>query len=71
MKYSLRTPGQAAQRLRFIDVYRSYVINYNLGEHLVRQWVEKQVGAGKDPARRWEVFVGLLSSPRLPKALGL
>jgi hypothetical protein len=69
--YSLRTPEQAAQRLRFIDTYRSYVINYNLGEHLVRGWVERQGGTVADPGRRWAAFVDLISSPRLPKALGL
>jgi hypothetical protein len=71
VRYSLRTPAQAAQRLRFIDAYRSYVINYNLGEHLVRGWVERQGGTVADPARRWAAFVDLISSPRLPKALGL
>ena len=71
VRYSLRTEAQAAQRLRFIDTYRSYVINYNLGEHLVRTWVERQGGTLEDPARRWAVFVDLISSPRLPKALGL
>jgi hypothetical protein len=69
--YSLRTEAQAAQRLRFIDTYRSYVINYNLGEQLVRQWVEGQGGTVADPARRWAAFVDLISSPRLPRALGL
>lgn len=69
--YSLRTEAQAAQRLRFIDTYRSYVINYNLGEQLVRSWVERQGGTVENPERRWEVFVDLISSPRLPKALGL
>lgn len=71
VKYSLRTEAQAAQRLRFIDTYRSYVINYNLGEQLVRDWVVGQGGTVTDPARRWAVFVDLISSPRLPKALGL
>jgi hypothetical protein len=71
IKYSLRTAAQAAQRLRFVETYRSYVINYNLGEQLVRRWVEAQGGTVADPKRRWEVFVDLVSSPRLPKALGL
>lgn len=70
MKYSLRTGDQAAQRLRFIDTYRSYVINYNLGEQLVRDWVNRKGGTADHPARRWEAFVDLISSPRLPKALG-
>ena len=71
VKYSLRTEAQAAQRMRFVDVYRSYVINYNLGEQLVRRWVERQGGVESEPAKRWAVFVDLISSPRLPKALGL
>ncbi|HEY3271999.1 MAG TPA: hypothetical protein VGJ89_12385 [Geothrix sp.] len=71
VRYSLRTEAQAAQRLRFIDTYRSYVINYNLGEQLVRSWVERQGGTVADPDRRWAVFVGLISSPRLPRSLGL
>lgn len=71
VRYSLRTEAQAAQRLRFIETYRSYVINYNLGEQLVREWVERQGGTVADAARRWEVFGDLISSPRLPRALGL
>jgi hypothetical protein len=71
VRYSLRTEAQAAQRLRFIDTYRSYVINYNLGEQLVRDWVERQGGTVADPDRRWAVFVDLISSPRLPRSLGL
>ncbi len=71
VKYSLRTEAQAAQRLRFIDTYRSYVINYNLGEQLVRTWVEAQGGTLDDPARRWTLFLELISSPRLPRGLGL
>lgn len=70
VRYSLRTEAQAAQRLRFIDTYRSYVINYNLGEQLVRGWVEGQGGTVGNSARRWAVFVDLISSPRLPRALG-
>ncbi len=70
MKYSLRTAAQAAQRLRFIETYRSYVINYNLGEARVRDWVNHQGGTADQPMRRWAVFVELISSPRLPEALG-
>jgi hypothetical protein len=66
-RYALMEPARAQQRVRFIDKYRSYVINYNLGKDLVREYVERQGGA--DPARRWEVFGELLSSPRLPSGL--
>ena len=58
----------ALQRVRFIDKYRSYVINYNLGKDLVRAHVEALAPAG-DVAKRWQVFGELLSSPRLPSGL--
>jgi len=67
VRYALMTPAQAEQRTRFFDKYRSYVINYNAGEELVREWVERQAGA--DPAARWAAFVALISSPRLPASL--
>jgi len=67
-KFALATPDRALQRVRFIDKYRSYVINYNLGKDLVRAHVEALVPSN-DPARRWQVFGELLSSPRLPSGL--
>ncbi|HUP50735.1 MAG TPA: hypothetical protein VNA04_18320 [Thermoanaerobaculia bacterium] len=66
-RYALMSPERARQRVRFIDQYRSYVINYNLGKDLVRQYVERQTG--NDSKRRWEVFKQLLSTPRLPSNL--
>ena len=68
-KYALMEPKRAEQRVRFIDQYRSYVINYNLGEDLVQKHVEKRGGTAKDPEKRWQIFEELLSSPRLPSAL--
>jgi hypothetical protein len=68
-QYAMATPAQAEQRVRFFDQYRSYVINYNLGRDLVRAYIERQGGTEDDPARRWEVFADLLSSPRLPSSL--
>ena len=66
-RYWLITPEEAAKNLRFIDTYRSYVINYNLGRDLVRAWVER--APGDTPAARWAVFRGLLSAPHLPGEL--
>jgi hypothetical protein len=66
---ALSSPERARQRMAFIDQYRSYVINYNLGRDLVRRWVESRGGTADRPERRWEVFSGLLSSPRLPSGL--
>ena len=60
-------PERAEQRVRFIDRYRSYVINYNLGEDLVEQYLARQAGDDRDA--RWDAFIALLSSPRLPSGL--
>jgi hypothetical protein len=69
VRYALMSPERAAQRVRFIDQYRSYVINYNLGQDLVRQSIERRGGTADHPARRWEEFTRLISSPRLPSSL--
>ena len=68
--YSLMTRPRAEQRVRFIDQYRSYVINYNLGQELVRTFIESRGGTADAPERRWQEFAELLSSPRLPSQLG-
>jgi hypothetical protein len=68
MTWGLYSRPRAEQRVRFIDQYRSYVINYNLGQDLVKAYVERLSGTG-DEARRWQAFTGLLSSPRLPSDL--
>jgi hypothetical protein len=66
-RFAMASPKAAEQRTRFFDTYRSYVINYNLGKDLVKRFVEARAGAA--PARRWEEFVRLLASPRLPSGL--
>jgi hypothetical protein len=68
-QYTLAPRARAEQRVRFIDRYRSYVINYNLGKDLVRDHVAQLGGTAERPDRRWEVFRELLSSPRLPSGL--
>ena len=68
-KYTLANPARAAQRIRFIDQYRTYVINYNLGKDMVARHVELESGDENDPAARWVAFEQLLSSPRLPSEL--
>ncbi len=67
--YALYSPDRARQRVRFIDQYGAYVINYNLGKDLVRRHVEALGGTADRPERRWDVFEELLSSPRLPSTL--
>jgi hypothetical protein len=65
-RYALMAPDRARQRVRFMDQYRAYVINYNLGQDLVRAYIE---GRSETPEERWEEFARLLSSPRLPSGL--
>jgi hypothetical protein len=69
VKYALMSPDRALQRTRFFDTYRSYVINYNLGQDLVKQYIEKRGGTPDKPQKRWEEFKKLISSPRLPSGL--
>ncbi|MGQ0714415.1 MAG: hypothetical protein ACT4PJ_11895 [Gemmatimonadaceae bacterium] len=65
VRYGLYSPERARQRVRFVDTYRSYVINYNLGQDLVKAYVER----ASTPAERWRRFGDLLSTPRLPADL--
>lgn len=69
VRYGLTSPARARQRVAFFDTYRSYVINYNLGQDLVRAHVEANGGTADRPDERWRVFEELLASPRLPSAL--
>lgn len=68
-KYALLDPARAQQRVKFIERYRSYVINYNLGEDMVRAYINKRGGTADHPEKRWKEFQALLSSPRLPSEL--
>src|SRR4029077_16054244 len=54
VRYALMSPERAAQRVRVIDQYRSYVINYNLGQDLVRQYIEKKGGTADHLEQRWQ-----------------
>src|SRR5258705_3628404 len=51
-KYGLYSRPRAEQRVRFIDQYRSYVINYNLGKDMVAAYIESRGGI----ERRWPEF---------------
>lgn len=67
--YALFAPERAEQRLRFIERYRSYVINYNLGQDLVRLFIERRGGTVNNSALRWKIFEELLSKPHTPSGL--
>lgn len=67
-KYQLMSPERAEQSIAFVDRYRSYVINYGLGQDLVRAYVD---GAGKTPEARWAAMERILSEPTIPADLSL
>ena len=66
INYALMSPPRAEQRTKFFDQYRSYVINYNLGQDLVKEYIESR---STSPDDRWKEFSMLLCSPRLPSSL--
>ena len=76
-RYALMPRERAAQRVRFYDQYRSYVINYNVGKDMVRRYIESKIprevrerpSADAANTIRWKEFEKLLSSPRLPSNL--
>ena len=64
VKYSLRTPANAEKTISFIEKYRSYVINYNLGEDIVADYVNRVGGVPENPELRWKIFKHILSTPQ-------
>ena len=65
-KYLLMSPERAAQRIKFIRTYRSYVINYNVGQDIIRNFIVKHGGTETNPEKRWELFEYLLTTPQTP-----
>ncbi|WP_184549672.1 hypothetical protein [Mucilaginibacter sp. FT3.2] len=68
-KYCLMNDETAAKSISFIKKYRSYVINYNYGQDIVKDYIEKNGGTAKAPAKRWELFGKLLSNEVGPDQL--
>lgn len=62
-KYYLQSYEKSEQRLRFIEKYRGYVINYNIGQDIVRDYVN---AAGETPEARWTAFRDMLTIPLTP-----
>lgn len=69
MKYNLRSKESAEKYLDFIKQYRSYVINYNVGLDIIKNYIESNGGTEDNPSRRWELFKHLLSTPQTPGGL--
>ena len=65
-KYNLSSRAKAEKSLSFIEGYRSYVINYNLGQDMVRAFVER---AGPSQDARWARMEAVISQPTTPADL--
>jgi len=68
-RYAALPLARAEKRVQFIDQYRSYVINYDLGLELVRRHVDARTGADGGAEQRWQEFEKLLAEPCLPSDL--
>jgi hypothetical protein len=64
-KYKVSTRARAEQSLSFVETYGAYVINYNWGKDMVKNYIE-QADSQKS---RWQRFAQLLSTPRIPSSL--
>ncbi len=60
IKYGFYSPDKAKQRLDFTRKYRGYIINYNYGKDLIKNYVEKNGGTENEPIKRWSLFESLL-----------
>lgn len=66
MKYQLRKSSRADKYLDFIDTYGAYVLTYNYGEQLVKNYVESHASIHPE---KWQVFYNLLITPFVPEEL--
>ena len=64
-KYLLVSEARARQQTNFAKQYRTYVINYGLGEDMVARDLERF----RTPAARWKRFEQIISEPMLPSDL--
>jgi hypothetical protein len=68
-RYQLVSRARAEQSIAFTDHYRTYVINYGLGEEMVARFVEGTGIHPDDMATRWATMERILSEPTLPSDL--
>jgi len=62
-RYQLLSEDRAKKALSFTQDYRSYIINYSVGQDMVRQSVDR---AGQSPQARWRRMEAIISEPTLP-----
>lgn len=60
MEFGLQSEQRAEQGVDFIDTYRGYVINYNIGRDIVEGYISRRSAAGEG---QWDAFETLLTTP--------
>jgi hypothetical protein len=68
-EYGLANDETALKNISFIKDMRSYIINYNYGLDLVKEYIDSKGGTADAPGKRWEVFGWLLSNEITPAEL--
>ena len=69
MKYGLFNEKDAVRSNAFKKKYRSYVINYTIGQDLVRNYIDTKAGSASNIEKRWSLFKWLLSNEVTPADL--
>ncbi|MEO8400068.1 MAG: hypothetical protein ABI550_09700 [Ignavibacteriaceae bacterium] len=69
IKYALSTKEKAEKNISFYEKYRSYVINYNVGQKIIEDYIIKKGGSDDNPELRWKLFEKILSTPQTPSGL--
>ncbi len=64
--HALASPKRAEQNVRFFETHRAYIVTYDVGEAMVKSYVESKAGSVEE---KWKVFAALLSSPAVPSDL--
>ncbi len=66
IKYGMRTPAEAERNVRFAEEFRTYVLNYSLGEQIVSSYIDSHSNSVSD---KWDEFQKLIQE--LPSASDL
>lgn len=69
VKYNFASKERAEQDIKFFEKYRSYVINYNLGQDIVKNYIENNGGTSENIELRWKLFERIISTPQTPSGL--
>ena len=67
--FSHQTASLVEKSVDFLNKYGSYIINYNYGQELCKNYIERLGGTEDHPSKRWKIFTELISNPYTPSDL--